>query len=243
MVVPEKQQCAEKQKRAEAIGLTPDGGIDDDGGAEKIGKRDKKCAFFTELFAGEHPKCRGAGDVRQNGRELYHERIALRVLVDTEQAAERLNDVEHVEIAGGIIEEEVPVIHVIKAVIVRIGGPRFKAGDVGLEPVDVVAQNKAQDKPQSEHGAEDGHGGQAEDRSFLYTGAADGGALRFRRGTKAEPQHCRKEQGGEQNLYRHGFCSFLKIYLVTGLTRTFFSCNLVVEGMRKNPHLCTLIIA
>ena len=146
MVVPEKQQCAEEQKRAEAIGLTPDGGIDDDGGAEKIGKRDKECAFFTELFAGEHPKCRGAGDVRQNGREFYHERIALRVLVDTEQAAERLNDVEHVEIAGGIIEEEVPVIHVIKAVIVRIGGPRFKAGDVGLEPVDVVAQNKAQDK-------------------------------------------------------------------------------------------------
>ena len=164
-------ELTEEQKRAEAIGLTPDGGIDDDGGAEKIGKRDKECAFFTELFAGEHPKCRGAGDVRQNGRELYHERIALRVLVDTEQAAERLNDVEHVEIAGGIIEEEVPVIHVIKAVIVRIGGPRFKAGDVGLEPVDVVAQNKAQDKPQSEHGAEDGHGGQAEDRSFLYTGA------------------------------------------------------------------------
>ena len=94
-------------------------------------------------------------------------------MVDTEQAAERLNDVENVEIAGGIIEEEVTVIHVIKAVIVRIGGPRFKAGDVGLEPVDVVAQNKAQDKPQSEHGAEDGHGGQAEDRSFLYTGAAD----------------------------------------------------------------------
>lgn len=80
-------------------------------------------------------------------------------MVDTEQAAERLNDVEHIEIAGGIIEEEVPVIHVIKAVIVRIGGPRFKAGDVGLEPVDVVTQNKAQDKPQSEHGAEDGHGG------------------------------------------------------------------------------------
>ena len=147
MVVPEKQQCAEEQKRAEAIGLTPDGGIDDDGGAEKIGKRDKECAFFTEFFAGEHPKCRGAGDVRQNGREFYHERIALRVLVDTEQAAKRLNDVEHIEIAGGIIEEEVPVIHVIKAVIVRIGGPRFKAGDVGLEPVDVVAQNKAQDKP------------------------------------------------------------------------------------------------
>lgn len=50
MVVPEKQQCAEEQKRAEAIGLTPDGGIDDDGGAEKIGKRDKECAFSPSFL-------------------------------------------------------------------------------------------------------------------------------------------------------------------------------------------------
>ena len=141
VVPPEQQRRPEQQERAEAVGLPPHGRVDDDGRAEQVGGRDEQRPVFAELFARERPDDRRRADVGEDRHNFYEQRRTLRVVRNKEQPAEKLGQIQEIEIARRVVEKEIAVIHAREADLVGVVAPRFKAGDVGVEAVDAVAEN------------------------------------------------------------------------------------------------------
>ena len=149
----QEEHREEEDGGAEGIGLAPLGGVDQHRRAEQVGRRQEQPRLLPQAALPGVQHRGGAAQVGQEGGQLHQEGEGLGGGVQPQGQPQPLQRPEDVQVAGGIVQEDVLPVDLGEAHLVDDAGPAFEGVHVDLVAGLGVAQDQPHRKAQQEQQA------------------------------------------------------------------------------------------